>query len=113
MGEVTGVNALAGNTIDLSMITSNYTAVDGDILTGTLGTGVQISIADGATVTLRSVNINGNDATYFIGGGSSEHCCYVKVGGVSYEEGGNRGITSSTPSSIDLMVGETSVVYMP
>lgn len=47
--------------VDLSTITTDYTAVDGDILTGTLGTGVQISIADGATITLRSANINGND----------------------------------------------------
>ena len=47
--------------VDLSTITSAYTAVDGDILTGTLGTGVQISIADGATITLRSANINGSD----------------------------------------------------
>lgn len=47
--------------VDLSTITSAYTAVGGDILTGTLGTGVQISIADGATITLRSANINGSD----------------------------------------------------
>lgn len=47
--------------VDLSTITSAYTAVDGDILTGTLGTGVQISIADSATITLRSANINGSD----------------------------------------------------
>ena len=270
--------------VDLSTITSAYTAVDGDILTGTLGTGVQISIADGATVTLRSANINGSDnlsgtfhglkclgdatiilenndnvvkakcgeydgragifvpqnktltiqagnssgkidatgageasgiggyyhtncgaivinsgkvnatagsnmydygygagigacgmsrcdgititggqtiaraygyaagigtggeeyatgycnpgdqdaitinissgdgwvkaykgsdATYFIGGGGSAHCGYVKVGGINYEDNGNRGITSNTPGSADLSVYETSVVYMP
>ena len=44
--------------VDLSTITSAYTAIDGDILTGTLGVGMQVSIADGATITLRSANIN-------------------------------------------------------
>ncbi len=45
---------------DLSTITSNYTAQDGETLTGTLGSNVKISIADGATVTLSGVTINGN-----------------------------------------------------
>ncbi len=45
---------------DLSTITSNYTAQDGETLTGTLGSNVKISIADGATVTLNDVTINGN-----------------------------------------------------
>ena len=43
----------------LSTITSDYTAQDGDILTGTLGSNVKISIADGAKVTLKDVTING------------------------------------------------------
>ena len=43
---------------DLSKLTANYTAQDGDILTGTLGANVKISIADGATVTLDNVSIN-------------------------------------------------------
>ena len=55
----------------------------------------------------------GSDATYFIGGGTSTHCGYVNVGGVNYEDNGNRGITSSTPESEVLYVSETSVVYMP
>jgi len=42
---------------DLSTLTADYTAQDGDILTGTLGSNVKISIADGATVTLKDVNI--------------------------------------------------------
>ena len=53
--------APAEQIVDLSTITSPYTAVDGDILINTLGTGVQISIADGATITLRSANINGSN----------------------------------------------------
>lgn len=46
------------DTIDLSTVTSATTAADGDVLTGTLGRIVKISIADGATVTLQDVTIN-------------------------------------------------------
>ncbi len=51
--------------VDLSTVTEAYTASDGETLTGTLGANVKISIADGATVTLDGVTINGvNDANY-------------------------------------------------
>ena len=53
-------------TTDLASITGNYTAQDGEILTGTLGVSVKISIADGATVTLLNANING-DKTWTTG----------------------------------------------
>ena len=55
--------------VDLNSLTSNYTAFDGDILTGTLGKNVKISIASGATVTLRDATINGvnNDAYKWAG----------------------------------------------
>ena len=43
----------------LSTIASNYTAQDGETLYGKLGSNVKISIADGATVTLKDVTING------------------------------------------------------
>ena len=52
--------APGSNTIDLSTVTVATTAQNGDVLTGTLGTNVQISIADGATVILNNVNINGS-----------------------------------------------------
>ena len=52
--------APAGNTVDLSNLTGNYEAQDGDVLSGTLANNVKISIAAGATVTLRDVNINEN-----------------------------------------------------
>ena len=46
---------------DLSTISgTEYTLQNGEVLTGTLGTNVQISIADGATVTLKDANINGS-----------------------------------------------------
>ena len=42
----------------LSAITADFTANHGDVLTGTLKSNVKISIADGATVTLKNVQIN-------------------------------------------------------
>lgn len=50
-----------GNPVDLSTITSNYTAKNGDYLTGFLNANVKISIADGATVTLFNMTIDGAD----------------------------------------------------
>ena len=54
--------------IDLSNLTGNYEAQNGDVLTGTLDGSTQpykISIADGATVTLDGVTINGvNNNSY-------------------------------------------------
>ena len=48
----------AATIIDLSNVSSNTTVENGAILIGTLGANVQISIADGATVTLDGVSIN-------------------------------------------------------
>ena len=48
-------------TVDLSTLTANYTAQNGDVLTGTLGGNYKISIAAGATVTLNGATINGTD----------------------------------------------------
>ena len=47
--------------IDLSTLTGDYTAQDKDILMGTLNGNYKISIADGATVCLRNVTINGTN----------------------------------------------------
>lgn len=46
---------------DLSTITEEYTASFRETLTGTLGANVKISIADGHTVTLDNVTINGTN----------------------------------------------------
>ena len=45
--------------VNLADITENTVIEDGIIITGTLAANVKISIADGATVTLRDVTING------------------------------------------------------
>ena len=47
--------------IDLSALTADYTAKNGDILTGELKENVKISVEDGAKVTLKNVTINGVD----------------------------------------------------
>ena len=47
----------AESAIDLSTLTADCTAQDGDVLTGTLSGNKKITIADGATVTLRDVTI--------------------------------------------------------
>lgn len=44
---------------NLSTITSNYTAQDNEVLTGTLNRNVKISIAENANVILRGITING------------------------------------------------------
>ena len=44
---------------NLATVTKNVTATDGTTIYGTLGANVKISIADGATVTLDGVTING------------------------------------------------------
>ncbi len=58
-------NSSVSSVIDLSTVTTTthpngFTAQDGDILNGELGDNAKISIADGATVTLRNVKINEN-----------------------------------------------------
>ena len=55
-------NAWDGN---LATVTKNVTATDGTTIYGTLGKNVKITIADGATVTLDGVTINGeNNESY-------------------------------------------------
>lgn len=51
---------------DLSTISADYEAKNGETLTGTLTNNVKISIADGATVTLKNVNITnlGDDCNW-------------------------------------------------
>lgn len=51
--------------VNLSTLTSDYTAKDGEVLTGTLNGNYKISVTDGATVTLNGVNISGvNSESY-------------------------------------------------
>ena len=47
--------------VDLSKLTGDYVAQDGDVLTGTLAGNYKITIANGAVVTLNNVTINGTN----------------------------------------------------
>ena len=59
-GKIYNITRAAPVVTNLSTINANYTASNGETLTGTLGKTVKISIADGATVTLSGVDINTN-----------------------------------------------------
>ena len=56
-GYIFNISRSAAPATNLSTLSDDYVAQDGEILTGTLENYVKISIADGATVTLRNVNI--------------------------------------------------------
>jgi len=57
-GKIYNMSRSAAPATDLSTLPAGeYTAKDGEILTGELSNYVKISIADGATVTLRNINI--------------------------------------------------------
>ena len=64
-GKIYNINRAAPVVTNLSTINANYTASNGETLTGTLGANVKISIADGATVTLDGVTINGTHSTSY------------------------------------------------
>ena len=57
-GKIYNITRGTGATVDLSTINAAYTAQNGETLTGTLASEVQISIADGATVILNGVTIS-------------------------------------------------------
>ena len=59
--------AAAGNSVDLSTLTADYEAQDGDVLTNTLGGNYKITIADGATVTLSDAVIDGTNTSTWAG----------------------------------------------
>ena len=60
-GESRGTSGFSTGEIDLSKLTADYTAQHGETLTGKLGKQVKISVADGATVTLKDVTIEGKN----------------------------------------------------
>ena len=64
VNKVQTVKSYVEKLTNLGTLDGEYVAVDGEVLTGTLGK-FKISIADGATVTLNGVTINGvNDEKY-------------------------------------------------
>ena len=85
---ITRAAAPAPAATDLSTINADYTASDGEILTGTLASNVKISIADGATVTLNNVTINGvNDSDYKWAGITCEGDATIILSGTNTVKG--------------------------
>lgn len=73
---------------DLSTINADYIANNGETLTGTLASNVKISIADGATVMLHNVNINGtNNDSYMWAGISCEGDANIILSGTNRVKG--------------------------
>ena len=73
--------------VNLSTLSTNHVAQDYEVLTGTLASNVQISIADGATVVLNGANINAN-GTWTTGNYAGLTCkgnaTIILTGGTSY-----------------------------
>ena len=46
-GAILGVNSVFGTTVNLATLSGDYTAKDGEMLTGTLDGNYKLSIADG------------------------------------------------------------------
>ena len=83
------IKMIMHNTIDLSTLSASITAMDGDVLTGTLANNVWISIKDGATVRLNGVSINADGA---------------------FKSGNHAGIDCEGNATIILMDGTTNTV---
>ena len=84
---------------DLSTINANYTAQNGETLTGTLASNVKISIADGATVILDGVTINGENSDMY------------KYAGITCE--GDATIILSGTNNVKGFYNEYPGIYVP
>ena len=87
--------APTGNTVDLSTLTANYEAQNGDVLTGSIST-YCVTIADGATVTLDGATISG-----------SSYC--IKCAGsatIILKDGTTNTLTSTSPDYPALWAGD-------
>lgn len=75
-------------TIDLSTVTADMTLNDKDVITGTLGAKVKLSIADNALVTLRNATIDGsNNALYPWAGLTCLGNAEIRIDGINYVRG--------------------------
>ena len=89
-GKIYNITRSTGATVDLSTKNTDYTAQNGETLTGTLDANVKISIADGATVILNNVTINGtNGEDYGWAGISCEGNATIILSGTNIVKGFN------------------------
>ncbi len=113
-GKIYNITRGTGSTVNLSTKSTAYTASNGETLTGTLASKVQISIADGATVILHNVNINGSgtwttgnyagitcegDATIILSGTNSVKGFYSDYPGIYVPE--NKTVTIQGSGSLN------------
>ena len=92
--------------VDLSTLTDDYEAKDGDILTGTLGGDYKISIEDGASVTLKNAIIQGTqDGAGEWAGITCNGDCNIMLEGVNTVKG-----FSGHYSGIHVPVGKTLTI---
>lgn len=91
VNKVQTVKSYVEKLTNLGTLDGEYVAVDGEVLTGTLGK-FKISIADGATVTLNGVTINGvNEKDYPWAGITCKGDCNIILKGKNTVKGFYRG----------------------
>lgn len=104
-----------GKVIDLSTLSADCTAQNGDILTGKLGGSYKVSIDDGATVTLNGASINHDDTPVLSGDFAGITClgnATIIVNGTDYVKGFNSGYPGIfVPTSHTLTVTGNGTLY--
>lgn len=108
------VTMTQGNVIDLSKLTADCTAKNGDMLTGKLGANHKISIAAGATVTLNGASINYDEPA--LSGAFAGITCLgnatLIISGTDYVKGLNSGYPGIfVPSGSTLTITGSGTLY--
>lgn len=109
------VTMTQGNVIDLSELTADCTAQNGDMLTGKLGNNYQVSIAAGATVTLNGASINYDSYSVLSGAFAGITClgnATLIISGTDYVKGLNSGYPGIfVPSGSTLTITGSGTLY--
>lgn len=109
------VTMTQGNVIDLSELTADCTAQNGDMLTGKLGNNYQVSIAAGATVTLNGASINYDSYPVLSGAFAGITClgnATLIISGTDYVKGLNSGYPGIfVPSGSTLTITGSGTLY--
>lgn len=110
-----GSPAPVSNIVYLSKLKGDYEAQDGQILTGTLSGDKKITIADGATVTLRNANITGLSPTTHYAGITPVGNATIILEGTNTVKGGHEdypGIFAAENATLTID-GEGSLTALP